>query len=101
MCISFESPFVMSFRPWQGRGNTFTLCPPFLKNQTFIFFFQGNDASIELGELGTGEDGGDGEGSSEIKRAVINVNESIVTLLLRLHSKISCRPDSYVPKSHR
>ena len=33
--------------------------------------------------------------------AVINVNESIVTLLLRLHSKLSCRPDSYVPKSHR
>ena len=40
-----------------------------------------------------------GEGSSEPKRAVINVNESIVTLLLRLHSKYSGRPDSYVPKT--
>ena len=59
---------------------------------------QDNDA---LGLDGQGEDGGDGEGSSEIKRAVINVNESIVTLLLRLHSKYSCRPDSYVPKGHR
>ena len=32
---------------------------------------------------------------------MINVNESIVTLLLRLHSKYSGRPDSYIPKQHR
>ena len=32
---------------------------------------------------------------------MINVNESIVTLLLRLHSKYSGRPDSYVPKYQR
>jgi hypothetical protein len=32
------------------------------------YYFQGNDATIELGELGGIEVGGDGEGSSEIKR---------------------------------
>ncbi len=32
---------------------------------------------------------------------MINVNESIVTLLLKLHSKYSGRPDSYVPKRDR
>ena len=32
---------------------------------------------------------------------MINVNESIVTLLLRLHSKYSGRPDSYIPKYQR
>ena len=47
------------------------------------------------------EDETDPNGSSESKRAVINVNESIVTLLLRLHSKYSGRPDSYVPKYSR
>ena len=56
--------------------------------------------AIELG-LGQPEDPADADGSSESKRAVINVNESIVSLLLRLHSKYSGRPDSYVPKQHR
>ena len=37
------------------------------------YYFQGNDATIELGELGGGEDGGDGEGSSEIKRGKNNI----------------------------
>lgn len=31
------------------------------------------------------------------KNAVINVNESIITLLLKLHSKYSGKKDSYVP----
>ncbi len=31
------------------------------------------------------------------KNAVINVNESIISLLLKLHSKYSGRRDSYVP----
>ncbi len=39
-----------------------------------------------------------GENSGEPKRTVINVNESIITLLLQLHSKYSNRPDSYVPQ---
>ena len=65
-----------------------------------LFFFVGD--AIELGlESQTGEDPSNPDGSSESKRAVINVNESIVTLLLRLHSKYSGRPDSYIPKYQR
>ena len=63
-------------------------------------FFLGD--AIELGlESQTGEDPSNPDGSSESKRAVINVNESIVTLLLRLHSKYSGRSDSYVSKYQR
>ena len=54
------------------------------------------------GELSLGQtESGDPNDEGEPKRAVINVNESIVTLLLRLHSKYSGRPDSYVPKKQR
>ena len=41
------------------------------------------------------------DGSSESKQDEINVNENIVTLLLRLHSKYSESSDSYVPKYQR
>ena len=34
---------------------------------------------------------------SSKKNAVINVNESIISLMLKLHSKYSGRRDSYVP----
>ena len=54
------------------------------------------------GELSLGQTvSEDPDNEGEPKRAVINVNESIVTLLLRLHSKYSGRPDSYVPKKQR
>ena len=35
------------------------------------------------------------------ERGVVNVNESIITLLLKLHSKYSRRPDSYIPIAER
>ena len=31
------------------------------------------------------------------KNSIINVNESIISLMLKLHSKYSNRKDSYVP----
>lgn len=43
----------------------------------------------------------DSEDRAEPKRAVINVNESIVSLMLRLHAKYSGKQDSYMPKSER
>ena len=43
----------------------------------------------------------DMDGSPESNQGVININESIITLLLRLHSKYSGRSDSYVPKYQR
>lgn len=54
------------------------------------------------GQLGLeGQPSSDSDDGQLPKRAVINVNESIVTLMLRLHSKYSGRPDSYVPLSER
>ena len=38
---------------------------------------------------------------SKKERGVITVNESIISLLLKLHSKYSRRPDSYIPISER
>ena len=34
-------------------------------------------------------------------RSVVNINESIISLLLKLHSKLSGRPDSYLPAMER
>ena len=39
--------------------------------------------------------------SNKKERGVINVNESIISILLKLHSKYSRRPDSYVPLPER
>lgn len=58
----------------------------------------GNELSLDTSAEDANESENNGE---EPKRAVINVNESIVSLLLRLHSKYSNRPDSYVPKKQR
>ena len=35
------------------------------------------------------------------QRSVVNINESIISLLLKLHSKLSGRPDSYIPHQER
>ena len=35
------------------------------------------------------------------QRSVVNVNENIISLLLKLHSKLSGKPDSYIPLSER
>ena len=35
------------------------------------------------------------------QRSVVNINESIISLLLTLHSKLSGRPDSYIPYQER
>ena len=39
--------------------------------------------------------------ASKKEREVINVNESLISILLKLHSKYSRRPDSYVPLPER
>merc|ERR1719507_2362863 len=39
--------------------------------------------------------------TSPTQRSVVNINESIITLLLKLHSKLSGKPDSYSPLSER
>merc|ERR1719225_1785503 len=39
--------------------------------------------------------------TSPTQRSVVNINESIISLLLKLHSKLSGRPDSYIPWQER
>ena len=39
--------------------------------------------------------------SSSSHRSVVNINESIISLLVKLHSKLSGKPDSYSPRSDR
>ena len=39
--------------------------------------------------------------SSNAHRSVVNINESIISLLVKLHSKLSGKPDSYTPKPER
>ena len=34
-------------------------------------------------------------------KAMVNINESIISLLIKLHSKLSGKPDSYIPKNER
>ena len=39
--------------------------------------------------------------TSPSQRSVVNINDSIVSLLIKLHSKLSGRPDSYTPLLER
>ena len=39
--------------------------------------------------------------TSPTQRSVVNINESIISLLLKLHSKLSGKPDSYSPLTER
>ena len=53
------------------------------------------------GSLPTPELGGSEQPAITTPRSVVNINDSIISLLVKLHSKLSGRPDSYSPLVER